>query len=145
MSGAAFERVRRPAFSRTGDSVVTSNAIEMGEGPSRIGPLWGGFFAARDGAPEGTIVAIYDQYESDHRGAYRLTLTDEGEGGDTKVAVPEGWYARFVCEGEQPAELIAAWRRIWALTESGELRRTFTTDYEVHASPTRVELLIAVE
>jgi hypothetical protein len=110
-----------------------------------MGRLWERFLARRAGTPVGITRAIYDQYETDHRGACRVTITDELEEGDApNVFVPEGWYLRYVACGPQPSALGAAWRQIWCLSEQGKIRRSYRADYEVHVSRSRVEVYVAL-
>jgi predicted transcriptional regulator YdeE len=108
---------------------------------SKVGALWVRF--RTDQPATWPAYAVYDTYESDHRGAYRVVVgvPDSDDGTEAKVAA--GRFARFVAEGNEPQALIETWRRIWAVTESGEIERAFTADLEIH-HPDRVEVLVAL-
>jgi hypothetical protein len=132
-------------FAKSGEWDVTSNADETRPETSRIGPLWQRFMARRRGEPVGMTTAIYDRYESDHRGPYRVTIADElDETGPESASVPEGWYLRFVAVGPQPSALIETWKRISRLSEEGKIQRSYKADYERHVSPSRIEVYVAV-
>jgi predicted transcriptional regulator YdeE len=132
-------------FAKSGESEMTSNADETRPETSRIGRLWERFLARRRGAPVGMTTAIYDCYESDHRGSYRVTIADElEESGPESANVPEGWYLRFVAVGPQPSALNETWKRICRLSEEGKIQRSYKADYELHVSPSRIEVYVAV-
>lgn len=114
---------------------------EVDRDGSRIGALWVHFRRSHEDA--WPAFAVYDSYESDHTGSYRVVVgtPDLQDGAEAKVEA--GRFARFVAEGEQPAALIETWERISQATESGQLERAFTADLEIH-HPDRVEILIAL-
>ncbi|HKA88337.1 MAG TPA: GyrI-like domain-containing protein [Haliangiales bacterium] len=140
----ALEPVWRAGFIMVGESVVTTHTDEMRPEAARIPRLWRRFFSLRGGASKGVPTAIFDRYESDHRGAFRVTLADDTPESGTPVVVPDGLYVQFVAEGRRPAAVARTWQEIWDLTEAGGLRRAFTADYELHVSPTRAEIYVAV-
>lgn len=136
-----YELVEHPGAVVRGMETTSSHEHEIDRESSRVGTLWVSFRRAhRDTWP---AFAVYDSYESDHTGSYRVVVgtPDLADGAEAKVE--SGRYARFVAEGEQPAALIETWRRINEITEAGELERAFTADLEIH-QPDRVEILIAV-
>lgn len=140
----ALEPIWREGFIMVGESVVTTHADEMRPETARIERLWRRFYALRGGAPKGTPTAIFDRYESDHRGAFRVTLADGTPESGFPVVVPDGLYVRFVAEGPRPAAVARTWQEIWDLTQANALARAFTADYELHVSPTRAEIYVAV-
>jgi predicted transcriptional regulator YdeE len=99
------------------------------------------------------IIAVYFDYESDHRGQYSLivghkvssldqTPKDKGIG---SVIVRAGRYLRFVVEGPLPAAIIETWQTIWQFFEvTHEYERAYTTDYEVYRDD-GAEIYIAVK
>lgn len=138
-------RVWCSGFSRFGESERMSSALAAARESPGLGRLWQRFLERRAGTPVGITRAIYDQYETDHRGGYRVTITDELEESDApNVFVPEGWYLRYVSCGPQPSALGAAWRQIWCWSEQGKISRSYQADYEVHVSPSRVEVYVAL-
>lgn len=132
-------------FAKSGESERTTGADERAPETSRVSGLWERFLARRRGTPVGIPTAIYDQYESDHRGAYRVTIADElEESGGSSVTVPEGWYLRCVACGPQPAALIHAWEEIQRLSDEGKIQRSYKADYEVYVSASRIEVYVAL-
>lgn len=121
------------------------------EDPSPIGALWGSFMGqASELGVDAPPIAVYHDYESDHRGEYSLLVGVPVRALD---AVPEGWrtielppqscLAFRVPDGPMPDALIETWQTIWDhFDDNCPLERTFTTDVELHADP--VEILIAV-
>ncbi len=82
----------------------------------------------------GTIYALYTDYEGDFTGPYSWILGCEVSSLDNVPAglvgkiIPESKYAVFTTEGAFPQGLIAAWQAIW---KSG-LSRSYTSDFEVY-------------
>jgi predicted transcriptional regulator YdeE len=122
------------------------------EGAAKIPDLCGLFLAddleeklARLARGDGTVRAVYTDYESDLHGDYTYLLGYEVE---DVAAIPEGveirqWpaskYAVFVSSrGPLFPTVAAAWRQIWAMEESGQLggKRTYIGDFEVHENKT---------
>ena len=124
-----------------GFETISAARHEVDLDGSRIDALWAAF--RRLHAETWPAFAVYDSYESDHTGSYRVVVGTPGLEADAEAKVEAGRFARFVAEGEQPTALIETWRRISAATESGELERAFTADLEIH-HPDRVEILIAL-
>jgi predicted transcriptional regulator YdeE len=146
------------AFLVVGLRTRTTNRIEAVPETAKISPLWRKFYADKvsdliplrvPGAPE--IVAVYYDYESDHRGQYSLIVghkvssldnVHQGMGG---VVVRGGRYLRFPVEGPMPAALIQTWQAIWQFFEvSHEYERAYSTDYEIHR-PNDAEIFIGVK
>jgi predicted transcriptional regulator YdeE len=136
----------------------TTNRIEAVPETAKISALWGRFYADQvsdqipdrlSDSPE--VVAVYFDYESDHRGQYSLIVghkvssldhTPKEMGG---VLVRAGRYLRFPVDGPIPAALIETWQSIWKFFElSHEYERAYTTDYEVYGSD-GAEIYIAVK
>src|SRR5579875_670345 len=73
------QSINVPAFTVIGLSIRTTNAQEMSGSNGKIGPLWSQFMhGGADAIPgvirQGTIYAVYTDYESDETGAYDLIL-----------------------------------------------------------------------
>ena len=147
------------ALTVVGFSIRTTNA----EAAQTIPPLWHKVMSSDllrtvpdarceiKGEDEVPLVALYGEYESDHTGAYTLTVgvlvsKDHIAGpGMTMRAVPKQRYARIEARGEPAAATWAAWQ--WAWRELSP-RRAFTADLEIHrpscAMTGPVELLVAL-
>jgi predicted transcriptional regulator YdeE len=137
-----------------GYSVRTKNADEGDPRTGKIGPLWGRIFKERilervPGATGARIYAVYGDYESDENGHYTLVVGRESRHGGpvpqgmTRVSIPRASYTVFEARGEMPRALIETWGRVW----KAQLRRAFTTDFELHdpADPARVAIHIATK
>jgi predicted transcriptional regulator YdeE len=150
--------VATSAFLVVGLRTRTTNRIEAVPETAKISVLWGRFYADQvsdripDRLPDSPeVVAVYFDYESDHRGQYSLIVghkvssldhTPKEMGG---VLVRAGRYLRFPVEGPIPAALIETWQSIWKFFElSHEYERAYTTDYEVYGSD-GAEIYIAVK
>ncbi|HEV8000154.1 MAG TPA: GyrI-like domain-containing protein [Planctomycetaceae bacterium] len=148
------------AFLVVGLRTRTTNRIEAVPETAKIGSLWRKFYAdsVSDRIPDRLaecpeIVAVYFDYESDHRGQYSLIVgnkvssldhmpKDKGIG---SVIVRAGRYLRFVVEGPLPAAIIETWQTIWQFFEvTHEYERAYTTDYEVYRD-SGAEIYIAVK
>jgi predicted transcriptional regulator YdeE len=146
------------AFLVVGLRTRTTNRIEAVPETAKIGSLWRKFYAdgVSDFIPERVadspeVVAVYYDYESDHRGKYSLIVghkvssldhTPKEMGG---VLVRAGRYLRFPVEGALPAGIIETWQVIWQFFEvSHEYERAYTTDYEIYRDSS-AEIYIAVK
>lgn len=138
------QRIHVPARRFVGISCRTTNAAERDPATGKIKPLYERFFAEGvagqlpDCKDVTGIFGVYSDYESDHNGAYRLTVACETEVDDD--AAPAGLdvvmaaaadYLVFETDGDLPGVVIALWEQIWTFfANSTEYRRAFTTDYE---------------
>jgi predicted transcriptional regulator YdeE len=146
-------------FTVIGLAARTTNAAEA-SGAGKIGGLWGQVQggaldapAVRDAAVDlDALYAVYGAYESDHTGAYTITVGREARAGavardgTTLATVGGGRFLVFTADGVTPAAIIAAWQRVWAHfgANGGAPQRAYTADFERY-SPGGVELWIAVQ
>ncbi len=143
------EIVEVPHIKIIGFSRRTNNAQEM-SGNGQIGQLWQDFM--RDGGTAGPneldqrgTFCTYDNFESDHNGAYDVTLGKpvgnprEKRAGMRCVAIPAGKYMVFPAASATPEGIISAWKAVYAFfatspaAESG-VQRAFTVDFEHYAA-----------
>jgi predicted transcriptional regulator YdeE len=150
--------VATSAFLVVGLRTRTTNRIEAVSEMARIPVLWRKFFAdnVSDSIParipdSADIVAVYSDYESDHRGQYslivghRVSSLDHIPKGMGGLLVRQGRYLRFPVEGPLPSALIEAWDAIRQFFDlSHEYERAYITDFEIHR-PNDVEIFIAVK
>ena len=106
---------------------------------TQIGNLWTDIMNGKfnlDLPPNGTIISRYSNYESDESGNYDLSvmgvkkdfveqLETEAKEGRFRV------YRGETDDGDVAAATELAWQRVWNDTQSGELKRAFTVDYEL--------------
>lgn len=135
-------KVHNESFELVGIEARTTNAQEM-SGKGAIPKLWGRFtqedllekIPNRVGSD---VIVLNTDYQSDKNGEYTYVLgvkvssTANVPSGMTIHHVPPGEYAKFTGEGSSPAVIVGLWQRIWSLEDSGQLMRTYQTDYEVH-------------
>lgn len=82
----------------------------------------------------GTILALYTDYEGDHTKPYTWILgcevssLDNVPAGLVAKTIPAASYEVYTTEGAFPQGLIAAWQAIW----QSPTPRAYTCDYEVY-------------
>ena len=122
------------SFDVVGISIVTDNE----KAAEDINALWERFFKESigqsvEGKTDDVIYAVYSDYEGDHEKPYRLTIgyrvNDPNPGEQMHhVCVTSGEYAVMSAAGKQPEALVETWTAIW----SGDLDRSYKTDFEVY-------------
>jgi predicted transcriptional regulator YdeE len=140
--------LHRQGFVVIGIQVRTVNRDETNPARARIPGLWARWANVAADLPPRTdqrLYAVYADYESDHFGAYTLTIghavspetpTPEDM---ARVVVPSGRYAVVTTRlGPMPTIVQEAWQRAWTASEA-ELggRRAYTVDYEVYDERSR--------
>jgi predicted transcriptional regulator YdeE len=133
----------RDRFWVAGVQLTTTNEAESNPVTAQIPGAWQRFHKERvaervqDRLDDG-IVAVYHDYESDHTGAYDVTIgipvrSLDGQPADLAfVRVPSQRYTVFTSErGRIPEVVISTWRQVWAASEE-DLggRRAFEADFE---------------
>lgn len=122
-------------FTVTGVSLIT----DQSRASEDINALWETFFTQRIGQVlearlDDVIMAVYSDYKGDHEAPYRITI---GYRTPDDAPVPEGLhrvqvmhqnYAVLSAGGEQPKALMQTWEAVW----SGDLPRSFKTDFEAY-------------
>ena len=134
-----YEKIQQDAFTIIGIDVVTSNKDD--KAVDDINTLWQRFATeqVQDNIPGITnkdyIFAIYTDYEGDNTQPFRLvigcqveTMPDKLPEGMVAHTVPSGAYALFRARGEQPRAIIKTWETVWG----SDLKREFTSDFEVY-------------
>lgn len=143
-----------------GISCRTTNAAERDSATGKIPALYERFFAEGvagqipDCRDASGIFGVYSNYESDHNGAYTLTVACETEldeaapAGLDVIDVAAGDYLVFEEAGELPGAVQGLWQRIWTYFDaSAEHRRAFTVDFEVYSDEVpgvRIYIALAV-
>ncbi|HXY30244.1 MAG TPA: GyrI-like domain-containing protein [Gemmatimonadaceae bacterium] len=150
---------QRSPFLVAGISARTTNAREMDESTAAIGKLWGRWLGEQPwtGLPQrdepSATIAVYGDYESDHRGAYTLTIGRlvESAGavprGLTLARVPGGDYAVFAGRGAIPDVVVSTWQTVWEyFAPPQERERAYTADFEWYdpSDAQRLEIWIAL-
>jgi predicted transcriptional regulator YdeE len=139
------------SFNVHGIEISTTNQAEMESSTAKIPGLWASFYKDHYGKTLiGTpVYGVYTNYESDVNGRYSVVAGVKSTLAETKykeVRVEGGEYLVFEKEGESPASVIAAWQDVWKYfaVPNSEYKRSYTTDFEVYESPTKVAVCIAI-
>ena len=118
----------------TGLSIVTTN--HNNQGMQDIGKLWQEFskhpLFSKLMAKGTKVYSVYDEYESDETGGYRVTIgckNLEAVEGFSAVKIQTGHYKEFKVSPISPENIGDTWQNIW---KDQSLKRTFSTDYEVY-------------
>ncbi|EIT84220.1 DNA-binding protein YobU [Fictibacillus macauensis ZFHKF-1] len=118
----------KEAFTLYGKRAVTTNEQE-GKGQGVIPAMWADFY--KQGAPTGTVYAVYTNYESNEHGAYTYGIGTEEPGAGVLAVVPKQDYLVFTTEKGPVGEVVPkAWEKIWQWQEQQE--RAYGTDFEVY-------------
>jgi len=152
-----MQTLRIDTFHIVGIEIRTTNVEN--KGADEIAAMWGRFLSEGllqkiPNKVDDTIYSLYTEYENDHTGAYTAVLGCKVANTDT---VPEdmvckridgGNFAKLSAKGDLTQGLIAnKWSEIWEM----DLKRTYTSDYEVfgekagNPADAEVDFLIAVE
>jgi predicted transcriptional regulator YdeE len=140
------KRVKKAEFHVVGIQVRTCNADEGDPSRGRIAGLWRRFMEEgvagkiRHAVRPEAVMAVYTNYETDHRGMYTLLLGTEVDNleqappGMIGVTVPAAEYLVFTASGPMPKALIEKWGEIWRFfSPENSPARAYTADFEVHA------------
>ena len=133
------------AFTVSGREERTTNAIEAG-GNGIIGKLWSHFGHNLPGPP----IAVYSNYASDKDGEYDYLLGTRTAGETTAAGLVErqiaaGQYVVLSFQGATtPEAIIGLWMQIWSAETSGQIKRSYKTDFEIY-SASGVQLFVGVE
>ena len=135
-----------PAFTVIGPTIRTTNAAEMSNGGhGKIGPLWGRFLGGEAAAipkviDQGTIYAVYFNYQRDETGAYDLTLGKAVQPDQLSppnmrtLHVPAARYMTFAVSDSSPDAIKSAWLHVYTyFAQHPDKKRAFTYDFEQHS------------
>lgn len=138
-------------ISVAGISVRTSNSNEIEPSSAKIGPLWEEFYTKFGSklTQNSRVFGLYSNYESDHTGAFDVAACSDviDAQGLTDFQIPSGKYLVFSATGDMPQAVIDLWGEIWSYfdSQSCNLKRAFTTDFEHYKGEREIEIYIAVE
>jgi len=151
------ESVTVPAFLAAGTTAQIDPGAGTEAATAKIGQLWQAFYKETMATIPNKItppkvLGIYNEYESDYRGKYRLSAACEVVSlkdvpqGMYGIQVPSKKYLKFKAVGEQPASIMKAWAEIWKyFSDASHPQRAYTVDFENYKSPELVEIFIAVK
>ena len=141
------KKVHQDGFSIIGIETRTMNSRESGD-DGVIPKQWQKFF--RDGIQDkianrtdSNLYAVYSDYASDRNGEYsyvigvRVNNDATVPTGMVLKKIPAGNYVLITSEpGAVAKVVVAAWQKIWALEDKGQLggTRAYKTDFEIYDS-----------
>jgi predicted transcriptional regulator YdeE len=138
-----IQKVHLDAIDLIGFEARTSNEKEM-QSKGKIGEI---VARVRKGAPlqklsnrlDSNTYALYTDYKSDRNGEYTYFL---GAKVGSVANIPRGMvhrkldageYAMFTDSGNPAVNVVLKlWQKVWGLEDSGELKRAYRTDMEIH-------------
>lgn len=134
----------------SGIQARTTNAEEK-EGKGKLGKLWADFASKlQPHIAQSKVYAVYYDYESDVTGAYSVllgcessSLTNSSIRNLAEVEIQTGKYRQFSASGSMPETTIRLWQEVWQFYQRNEVKRAYTTDYELYSSPEQVSIFIA--
>lgn len=143
-------------FTVAGIVARTTNQTEQDPQTARLGALWGRFFAEGisgkipNRLPDGRMYGVYSAYESDHSGAFDVTV-------GAAVAAPAGapWhevqiragdYLVFSAKGPMPQAVIQTWGVIWQFFQDHpDIQRSYATDFEAYDGADEAAIHIGIK
>jgi len=149
-------------FSVIGISVRTNNAREMTPN-GLIGGQWQklmqqNMLAKIPERLDPNVLVLNTNYASDKNGDYdyvigaKVNPSAKTPDGMVKLHVPSGKYAVFTSDkGPIQQVTVGVWKKIWSYEDSGEGKRAYKADYEVHdarsADPqnSRIDVYVGVK
>lgn len=136
------------SFTITGFTVQTQNSDEFNEETAKLPKLWQQFHSSNP-ASNTTIFGVYSDYESDAKGAYRVTVGVTHNNHDAElhtIKINSGNYLVFQGKGPMPQAVIETWKRVWDyFTLRAPYQRCFRTDFEAYSNENEVSIYIGVK
>lgn len=138
-----------------GISVRTNNSDEQSPVTGKLMKLWGNFFKndlmskISDQKENSPMFGVYASYESDFNGDYTVTAGVEVTSSSTDseyavVKIESGDYLLFSNKGEMPNVVVDTWKEIWEYFSENNIKRKYSTDFELYKSQDEVEVYISV-
>jgi len=133
-----MENIKKEALTIVGVTVRTAN--KPGQAEKDIPMLWGKFMTdeIKNKIPNRvgeTIYALYTDYESDHTAPYTMLIgycvkdLDNIDEDLTVKIIPAANYVKFIAKGDLTKTAVYdTWMDIW----NTDLKRTYTTDFEIY-------------
>lgn len=121
---------------------VTIRTDNSNGGMEKINELWADIMQGKipldfieNGKPVKGLspISAYSDYESDEKGKYNLSIMSVSVDFFVKMEelVAQGKYIKIDESGDTILDCAnRAWSKVWQLTASGEIKRSFTVDYE---------------
>lgn len=136
----------------SGISVVTNNEFEMSEENGKIAQLWEEYFEKDvykktfDKANSDFMYGVYNDYESDTKGNYKITVGVEVTKPKNAIVIEDKKYLVFTKQGELPMVVVELWEEIWAYFEkNSEYERAFEVDFEKYTKENEIEIFVSIK
>lgn len=137
-----------------GICIRTKNSDEISSTTAKIGNLWRQFFSRISTLPDrrARIYGVYHNYESDYSGEFSVLagadlFSQPTERQLDSVSIAAGKYLVFSTTISQPNSVGCLWESIahyFSSTKHG-YQRAYTTDFELHKSPTKIDVYISIK
>lgn len=143
----SFEVVELPATYVTGYTIRTNNQNEQDPATGWILKTWQ---RVRQEQFAGAPAAALLDYENNSAGYFSEVIGHECGGQDdlepsqVLAKIPAGSYAKFTASGQMPNIVLDTWKTVWQAEKSGDIKRSYTTDFERYPNNHTVELYIAI-
>jgi len=91
------------------------------------------------------VYGLYHEYESDYKGDYTLCVAVEGKD-ESSIAIPDDTtYEIFKVNTNDEQGIFNTWSEIWKKEDEGQLKRTYTYDFEKYDPDGNIDIYIAVK
>ncbi|MBG9987314.1 transcriptional regulator [Facklamia sp. DSM 111018] len=121
------------------DSIRTNNFSDP-DMMSKIGGMWEKAYQNFDLKNE-TMFAIYDDYVSDYKGDYRLSLYTTKILDSEKIELDLEGMTTYHCDSRE--DLPKVWKEIWEDEEQNKLKRSYLKDLERYHADGSVTLYLS--
>lgn len=133
----------------------TNNENEQSPVNGKLFKLWGDFFekdltnTIPKQIKDSPMYGVYSSYESDYNGDYTVTvgmevLSNDNTSQYSEVKIKSGKYLVFKNKGQMPKVVVDTWKEIWEYFQNDNIKRKYTTDFELYKSQDEVEIYISV-
>ncbi|HEE9186281.1 TPA: transcriptional regulator [Staphylococcus aureus] len=123
------------------DSIRTNNFNDP-EIMNKIGDLWKNVFNNYD-LEDASIYAVYDEYESDYKGDYTLSLYTTKEIDSESIELSLNNMTSYQCESRE--DIPKVWGKIWEDEEQNKIERKYDRDFEQYNSDNTINILISTK
>lgn len=121
---------------------IRTNNFNDPEIMKKIGSMWENVFNKYD-IENANMYAVYDEYESDYKGDYTLSLYTTKEYDADTIEVSLNDMTLYRCENRE--EIPKVWTKIWEDEEQNIIERKYDRDFEQYNSDNTINILISTK
>ncbi|KXT83658.1 effector binding domain-containing protein [Streptococcus panodentis] len=89
------------------------------------------------------VYAVYHDYASDYKGDYSLSICRPTDEESYDFDTSEQVYQVFEADKDDPQAVLHVWQKIWQAEDAGELRRSYSLDFEKYEPDQTIAVFIA--